>query len=409
MTAHRLDIAMLSFHSCPVGRLGGKDTGGMNVYIRELSRALGEQGHTVDVYTRAHDPVEQQVVELTGNVRLVHLEAGEVNPITKSAAYSYVDEFARNLERFRCEHRLGYDLVHSNYWMSGEVGSCLAKSWHVPHITMFHTLGAVKNALGIGAREPATRIWAERMLTQDCDRIVCATDKEKEDLQAYYGAAGERIGVVSCGVDVERFTPLDRAAARRHLGLDDRPVVLYVGRIESLKGLDRLIRATAQLDGHRPARVLVVGGDERDRDELQRLARLACELGVEHLVTFEGAVEHSALPLYYNAADVCAIPSYYESFCMVALEALACGTPVVGSRVGCIETLVRDGLNGYKLDDDSPSELAQKLLLALAGLPHDSDGRTRVRGSVQGLAWPVVARGILEQYRQVLPTCAGVA
>lgn len=409
MTGHRLDIAMLSFHSCPAGRLGGKDTGGMNVYIRELSRALGEQGHTVDVYTRAHNPVEESVVELTDNVRLVHLEAGEVNPMNKSAAYSYVDEFVHNLERFRCEHGLRYDLVHSNYWMSGEVGSCLAAWWHVPHVTMFHTLGAVKNALGIGARESAARIWAERALAYDCDRIICATDKEKEDLWAYYGAAEKKIGVVSCGVDLERFRPLDRVEARRRLGLDERPLVLYVGRIESLKGLDRLIRAAAVLDGHGPAQVLVVGGDNRDRDELQRLEYLSRELGVQHIIAFREAIEHSGLPLYYSAANVCAIPSYYESFCMVALEALACGTPVVGSRVGCIENLVQDGVNGYKLDDETTSELACKLIAALSGLSRDADQRAGIRDSVRQFAWPAVAAGVVEQYRQVLSTCAGVA
>jgi D-inositol-3-phosphate glycosyltransferase len=381
----------------------------MNVYIQELCRALGEQGHTVDVYTRAHDPVDEPVVDLTDNVRLVHLEAGEVNSMNKSAAYSYVDEFVRNLERFRWEHRLRYDLVHSNYWMSGEVGSQVASRWHVPHVTMFHTLGAVKNRLGIGAGEPASRIEAERKVAQECDRIICATEKEKEDLRIHYGAVEERLGVVSCGVDLERFRPLDRGDARRRLGLDGRPLVLYVGRIEFLKGLDRLICAASGLDGHAPAQVLVVGGDDRDRDELQRLGRLSRDLGVGHLVTFEGAVDHSALPLYYNAADVCAIPSYYESFCMVALEALACGTPVVGSRVGCIEALVQDGVNGYKLDDDSPSELARKLLLALSGLPHGSNQRARIRGSVEQFGWSEVAEGVLEQYGQVLHTCAGVA
>lgn len=408
MTGQRLDIAMLSFHSCPVGRLGGKDTGGMNVYIREISRALGEYGHTVDIYTRAHDPIEDSVVQLSDNVRLVHLEAGEVNPLSKATAYSYVDEFACNLDRFRREQGLRYDLVHSNYWMSGEVASCLAAKWGVPHVTMFHTLGAVKNALGIGAREPAARISAERKLARDCDRIICATDREKGDLRAYYGATAQNIGVVSCGVDLERFRPLDRAEARRRLGLDDRPLVLYVGRIESLKGLDRLIRAAAALDGHGPVRVLVVGGDDRDRGELQRLGRLSRELGVGHLVTFKGAVEHSALPLYYNAANVCAIPSYYESFCMVALEALACGTPVVGSRVGCIETLVHDGVNGYRLDDEAPSELARKLLLALSVLPHDAGQRGQIRHSVQQFSWPIIAASVVEQYRQVLSTCVGV-
>jgi len=215
MSASRLRIAMLSVHSCPVGNIGAKDTGGMSIYIRELASELSKQGHLVDIYTRAHDPRDKQIVELGKNTRLIHLEAGEVEDIHKLVMYSYLLDFACNSENFRRRNHLRYDLVFSHYWLSGRVGEYLRGWWHVPHIVMFHTLGAVKNAIGIGEDEPELRLEAERDLAQNCHHIIAATEKEKSDLLRHCGASPDRIGVIPCGVNLELFRPVDKELAKK--------------------------------------------------------------------------------------------------------------------------------------------------------------------------------------------------
>ena len=214
----------------------------MSVYIRELARELGKQGHLVDVYTRVHDPKDPQIINLGQNARLIHLRAGEDEQIHKLAVYSYLPDFACNLEDFRQHNGLGYDLVFSHYWLSAWVGEYLQRWWHVPHITMFHTLGAVKNSIGNGEDAPELRIETERDLAQNCHHIIAPTEKEKEELIRHYGASSQRISVVHCGVNFGLFRPMDKAMARQQLGLVDAKIILFFGRIEPLKGIDKCIK-----------------------------------------------------------------------------------------------------------------------------------------------------------------------
>ena len=266
MPVNQLRIAMVSTHSCPIGNLGVKDTGGMSVYIRELARELGKQGHLVDVYTRVHDPKDRQIYEFGQNARLVHLRAGEDEEIHKLAVYSHLPDFVYNLENFRKHNDLQYDLIFSHYWLSGLAGEYLQKRWNVPHITMFHTLGAVKNTLGVGADEPELRIEAERGLAQNCHRIIAPTEKGKEELIRYYGALPERIGVVPCGVNLEQFKPVSKESARQYLGFgNDDKIILFVGRIDPLKGIDKLIKAISHLQNIQGLKLVVIGGDEQNQ------------------------------------------------------------------------------------------------------------------------------------------------
>jgi len=228
---------MLSAHSCPVGNLGAKDTGGMSVYIRELAHELGKQGHMVDVYTRVHDPKDPQIINLGQNARLIHLRAGENETIHKLAVYPYLPDFACNLENFRKNNHLQYDLVFSHYWLSGWVGRYLQKWWNVPHTIMFHTLGAVKNTFGIGEDEPELRIETERDLARDCHHIIAATEREKEELIRYYDASPERISIIPCGVNLELFQLMDKERVKQQLGFEGK-IILFVGRIEPLKGME---------------------------------------------------------------------------------------------------------------------------------------------------------------------------
>jgi len=402
VTAAQLKIAMLSVHGCPTRRLGGKDAGGMNVYIRELARELGRRGHLVDIYTRAHDPADDQVVALAENARLIHLQAGQVEDMHKLVVYSYLADFLCELESFTERNGLQYDLIHSHYWLSGWVGRCIQHSWDVPHITMFHTLGAVKNTIGMGEDEPELRIRAEKELAKDCHRIIAATDKEKEDLIRYYDASPQTISVVPCGVNLDLFQPVDKAIARRRLGFDDDSIILFVGRIDPLKGIDRLLMAMTFLEKRQGLRLVVIGGDDDSEAEVERLQTLSQKLRIQDSVTFAGPVSQEDLPSYYSAAQVCVIPSYHESFGLVALESLACGTPVVAAGVGGIETVVRQDETGYVLKDNAPPRLADSIAALLSRPDAGARSAASTRASVLAFGWPNIADAIIEEYQLVL-------
>ncbi len=402
MPVKQLRIAMVSAHSCPIGNLGAKDTGGMSVYIRELAHELGKQGHLVDVYTRAHDPKDRQTYELGQNARLIHLEAGEVEDIQKLIVYSYLPDFAYNLENFRKHNDLQYDLIFSHYWLSGLVGEYLQQRWNVPHITMFHTLGAVKNTIGIGEDEPELRIETERGLTQNCHHIIAPTEKEKEELILHYSALPERIGVVPCGVNLEQFKPVSKESARQYLGFGNDKIILFVGRLDPLKGIDKLIKAIPYLQNIQGLRLMVIGGGEHSQREIEQLQKLACNLNIQDSVTFLGLIKHEQLPYFYSAADACVVPSYYESFGLVALESLACGTPVVATDVGNLKSVIHQGETGYVVTDNAPHRLADKIALLLSGLSTDTESALSIRASVSRFSWSNIAEAIIRECQLVL-------
>jgi len=400
--ARQLRIAMLSAHSCPVGKLGAKDTGGMSIYIRELAHELGKQGHLVDVYTRVHDPNDHPIYELGQNARLIHLTAGREEEIHKLAVYSHLPEFTLNLESFRKRNDLRYDLIFSHYWLSGLVGKYLQQWWNTPHITMFHTLGAVKNTIGIGEDEPELRIEAERDLAQNCHYVMAPTDKEKEELILHYGTLAERIGVVPCGVNLEQFKPIGKENARQRLGFGDGKIILFVGRIDPLKGIDKLIRAIPYLQNIQGLRLVIIGGDEHSQREIEQLRKLVRNLNIQDSITFVGLIKHGQLPYFYSAADACVIPSYCESFGLVALESLACGTPVVATDVGNFRSIIRQGETGYVVADNAPHNLADKIALLLSRPSTDIKSAPSIRASVSRFSWSNIAEAIIKECQLVL-------
>ena len=402
MPAGQLRIAMLSAHSCPLGQPGAKDTGGMSVYIRELAGELGKQGHSVDVFTRVHDVKDNQIYSLGQNARLIHLKAGEGEEIHKLAVYSHLPDFACNLENFRKQNNLQYDLVFSHYWLSAWVGEYLQQWWRIPHLAMFHTLGAVKNTIGIGEDEPELRIEMERDLAQNCHHIIAPTEKEKEALVRHYGASPERISVIPCGVNLELFQPVDKELARRELGFTDSKLILFVGRIEPLKGIDQLLQAIPYLPNTEGLRLVIIGGDEHNQDEMERLQELSRSLHIQDAVTFLGLVKQERMPYFYSAADVCVVPSYYESFCLVVLESLACGTPVVGTDVGDLRDVIRQGETGYIVSGNSPHQLADKIALLLSQPRRDTESTLAIRASVSRFSWSNVAETIIREFQLVL-------
>ncbi len=402
MNENKLRIAIISAHSCPVGDLGTKDTGGMSVYIRELARELGKKGHSIDIYTRIHDPADPIMEDLAEGVRLIHLKAGKEARIQKMEVYFSLPEFTFNLESFWRNNNLKYDIVFSHYWMSALVGKYLWETQRIPYITMYHTLGLVKNAIGIGENEPELRIAAEKETIQDCQRIIVATEKEKQDLVRYYYANPDKVGVVPCGVNMELFKPIDKASARQSLGLTADKILLFVGRIDPLKGIDKLIKTIPLLKNRDNLKLVVVGGDENSRAELEGLKRLAVQLNVQGAVDFRGLIKQEQLPYFYNAADVCVTPSYYESFGLVPLEALACGTPVVATDVGDLKHIIKPGETGYIVEDNSPEKLAIGVNEILNNISNDMETRLTIRASVTRWTWENIAINVAAEMQTVL-------
>jgi D-inositol-3-phosphate glycosyltransferase len=393
---------MISAHSCPVGQLGAKDTGGMSVYIRELSRELGKLGHKVDLFTRVHDPHDPLIENLTRNVRLVHFKVGGDEAINKLDLYHLLPDFTSSLDIFRKRRRLKYDLIFSHYWLSGIVGQEIGQLWHVPNILMFHTLGAVKNSLGVGYEEPELRIKTEAELSRSCQRVITATKHEKAALVSGYGVPADKVIVIPCGVNLKMFRPVDRISAREKAGLDCEKIVLFAGRIEPLKGIDRLFRAFANIPNKNMTRLIVIGGDSESETELTQLKQLSHKLGISDSVSFLGTVKHELMPYYFNAADVCVVSSHYESFGLVALEALACGTPVVATDVGDLRNIIQPGLSGYVVSNHSVNCLSEMIAEVLAWPDRNLQRSKKIRSSISGFSWANTASQIEEEFNRVL-------
>ncbi|GIW17988.1 MAG: glycosyl transferase family 1 [Tepidiforma sp.] len=389
-------IAMVSAHTSPLAPLGGRETGGMNVYVLELSRELAGLGYDVDIFTR-RDGLLPAVEPIAPRLRLVRIDAGPPAPIEKEAIIGHLPEFVRNLHAFACDAP-GYDLIHSHYWQSGWAGTILARRLRLPHVVMFHTLGEVKNRARFGEAEPTLRIRHERTIARRADAIVTASDHERLLLQRYYGADPARMHTVPCGIDLDLFQPLSREECRASLGLPlDRPVLLWVGRLEKLKGLEILLDAVAGLE-RRDALLLIVGGDDRAAPLRAELEAQAARLGIAGRLHFTGAVDHAELPRYYSAADVCVVPSFYESFGLVAVEAMACGTPVVASRVGGLQSTVIDGVTGYLIPWRCPEPFTEKLDVLLANPELRANFGRAARASVERFRWSTVGLRIADVY-----------
>ncbi len=393
-------IALVSVHGCPLARLGEKDTGGMNVYLLQLAKELGSLGITADVFTRFHDPNDPEIVDLGPGSRVIHIKAGPWYE-SKEGIYSLLPEFVENMISFQRERGLAYDLYHSHYWLSGEVVSRLNQHVRLPHVASFHTLGEAKIRARSEENESIVRIRSERDTLHRADRIVAVSEHERGNMIDFYEAPGDRIQVIPCGVDMDVFKPMPKDEARRELGLGDENVLLYVGRVQPLKGPELLLESVARMDLNERLKVLIVGGDVTGDEEVTKVRRLAGELGIDHLVSFEGTVPHKRLVHYYNAADLCVVPSFYESFGLVAAEAIACGTPVVATAVGGLPETVKDGLNGSLIRDRNPETLAEKISLLLNDVRLRGLLASQARESVAALDWPTVAGRVAGLYESV--------
>jgi D-inositol-3-phosphate glycosyltransferase len=409
-----LRVAMLSYHTCPLATLGGKDTGGMNVYVRDLTCELGRLGVHVDVFTRSQDEHVPHVLHDLGyGNRVVHIPAGPEQPLPKKELARYLPEFVEGIKRFAAEKGIHYNLIHSHYWMSGLAAELLSDAWDVPIIHMFHTLGEMKNRIAASEaeKEGAYRLDGERRVLARADRIIAATLAELAQLQWLYKADMRRITVIPPGVDTGHFYPIPADEAKQVIGIPgNNRVVLFVGRIEPLKGVDTLIRAMSCLrcqEKDKPADLVIIGGDpdaapEVMTAEMARLQQMCKDLHLDHMVVFLGKRGQDTLPYYYSAAEVLVMPSHYESFGMVALEAMACGTPVIASQVGGLAFLVQDGITGFHVPDGDVEALCSKLSLLLGDSTLRLQMGQQAAGYARSYAWENIAVQIIKVYASLL-------
>lgn len=410
-------MAMISYHTCPLATLGGKDTGGMNVYVRDLSRALGALGVGVDVYTRSQDEHVPHVLHDLGyGNRVVHVPAGPEVPVDKRELPGYLPEFLDSLRALVRSKGLRYDLIHSHYWLSGMAALELRDEWGVPIVHMFHTLGMMKNRVARSRDEqaPEDRLQGEERILRQADRIVAATEAEMAQFQWLYKQDTDHVRVIPPGVDTSHFYPIDAQEAKEFVGIEpDQKMLLFVGRIEPLKGIDTLLRAMSTLRqrGHLDDNchcLAIIGGDpdvgqEEMTEEMSYLQGLGDSLGLGDLVTFLGRRDQDTLQYYYSASEIVVLPSEYESFGMVALEAMACGRPVVASETGGLAFLVKDGQTGFHVpagDADALADQIEELLL-------NADLRARIGKKAAeyaiGFDWSIIAEQVFAVYKSLHP------
>ena len=347
----------------------------MNVYVRDLTRYLGRLGIHVDVFTRSQDEHVPHVLHDLGfGNRVVHVRSGPEVPRPKDELENYLPQFVAGIEDFSEIKDLKYDLIHSHYWLSGLAAGKLKSKWNLPVVSMFHTLGLMKQRVARNAveAEGGYRIRGEKEVIKLSDRIVAATPAEMAQLQWLYNADGAKVEIIPPGVELSRFYPIPEDEAKEYVGI--RPcdkMLLFVGRIEPLKGIDTLMKAIAIMREKDVDVCLAVIGGETDtsaacqNEEMERLKVIREQIGLADLVAFLGKRSQDTLPYYYSAAEAVVVPSHYESFGMVALEAMACGAPVVASEVGGLAYLVQDGVTGFTVPSDDPEALAGKLIVLL--------------------------------------------
>ena len=392
-------IAILSLHTSPLAQPGTGDSGGMNVYIREVASALAHRGSTCTVYVRKWDPELVDEVELESGVHIVHIEAGEYE-LEKEDLYDIVDDFTDIVIK-DLKNRKPVDIIHANYWLSGAVGHKLKHELNIPLVTTFHTLGETKKKSGFP--EPNERLRVEMEIVGCSDVVVANSENEQEQLHHLYGANVDRVEIVPLGVEEALFSPGNPNAAKDALGLPTGPILLFIGRLQSLKGVDVAISTLRAMD-HENATLVIVGGASGQEGSLyeSEIRNLANNLPAGKKVAFIPPQPHHILSTYYRAADIVIVPSRSESFGLVALEAAACGVPVVASSVGGLQNLIEDGKTGLLIEGWDPVEYAQAVDYLLSNPFKTTEIAMNAVDRAQTYTWGQTATRLQEIYQSVL-------
>ena len=400
---------MISIHSCPLAPLGSKDTGGMNVYIRELSRELAKQGIHIDIFTRSQQPNIPTVVDYQKGVRIIHLKAGCRSPFDKNSLWFHLPEFLENMKQFIRDEQVSYTLIHSHYWLSGCVGTALSSLCGIPLVHMFHTLGYLKDQVTkpLGTAESPIRLRVEAQIAKQADRLVVASNREKSQLIRAYGVSAEKISTVPCGVNTHLFRSLPSRQSKSHLNLPDKRYILFVGRIDPVKGIDILLKAMRTVKDQAANAdtlcLLVIGGDGKrpaypEDSEMHKLKQLTTNLRLEDTVLFLGSQKQERLPFFYAAAEMCVLPSRYESFGMAALEAMACGIPVIASDVGGLSSFIQDTKTGFLVPGENEKVLAARILTLLNDAALREGMGKEARQRAKEFSWKKIACQIMGLY-----------
>ncbi|MGD1994330.1 MAG: glycosyltransferase [Anaerolineae bacterium] len=409
-------IAFISIHGDPLAALGGIHHGGQNAYVKELSSHLRPWGFRVDVFSRWESPHQPAIEEIGPGARVIRVQVGPPRYLPKEETIRFLPQLAEWIARCQAENGADYRVIHGHYYFSGAVALLLRKSWRVPFVETFHSLGLVKRqALGQRDRSPARRLEIERQIAQQAERIIATAPQEKHDLVTTYGAAPSRIRVIPCGVNLELFRPLPRGEARRYIGIPaDRFLLTFVGRLERRKGIDTLLEAMGVLVAERPdlpLHAIIVGGQpkgqgemsEQEEREHRRFQEIMARYHIQDRVTFTGGLPQDRLYYYYSAGDATVIPSYYEPFGMTAVEALACGTGVIASRVGGLKTTVVEGEVGLQFEPRNVRDLADKIVYLMEHPEVNARFRRNARSHVEcHYGWCSIAERAAGVYRQVL-------
>jgi D-inositol-3-phosphate glycosyltransferase len=400
--------AFISVHTSPLASLGGKDAGGMNVYVRELSCNVANLGLPVDVFTRRTSVDAPEVTEICKGVILVNITAGPHEPVDKNSLYRLLPEFAEQMVLYGLRAGARYDVAHAHYWLSGWTAHLLKRYWELPFTVMFHTTAHMKNRVSpVAEHETRLRAHKERRLVTLADSIIAANPDERADLIWRQRAPSERICTIPPGVDVELFRPLDRSDARTTLGFDnDGQIVLFVGRIDPIKGIDTLLGSFARVVQEHPGALLaIVGGDldehQRPIGPLDSVQRGASRIGIADRIRFFGSQPQNRLPLFYSAADVVCVPSRYESFGLVAVEAMACGAPVVASRAGGLIFTIEDGVTGFLAPIDDPEGHARAVSTILSEPALGARMGLNGHLTAQKFSWHAVASSVIHVYQRL--------
>ncbi len=396
-------IAMISYHTCPLSDEEGKETGGMNIYVLELSKELAKKGFVVDIYTRLQDNNNPRIVNVSTNLRVIHLPAGETGAIPKTKLIRHIPEFLESFYQFVKKENLTFSVISCHYYMSGLIGLDIKKKLKLPMLMTFHTLGLLKNLVARGEeeKEDIKRIKIELMLVSEADKVIATSDVDAEYIKTLYNSPSGKVSVLIPGINLELFRPIQKHLARKKVQADDNfKYILFVGRIEPLKGIDIILYALKILLEKNPRLKLclwIVGGDvtegvEKWSKELQKLEQIRKLLHISASVKFVGRKPQKELPYYYNASEIVVMPSHYESFGISALEAMACGTPVITTDVTGVSDIFDKKHAKLITSANNPLLLADKIKNLLSNEREYRKVSYEVYKKVQDLSWSQVTK-----------------
>ncbi|MHC4856826.1 MAG: glycosyltransferase [Planctomycetota bacterium] len=397
MSTMTLRIAMLALHSSPLGRLGTKDTGGMSVYLLEASRELAKYGHQVDIFTRSTMQENLPVITPLPNVRIVHLNVADTFDRSPVDLYDFIDDFVDAIMDFCRQQHLAYHLIHSHYWLSGVVGQSLQAVWQCPHFITFHTTGVAKMSALVNHHEDDIRLTEEARLLDHCDGVIVATAAEGGHLAADHHSIRKKVHVIPCGVNTDHFKPADVTRQQQQDQSSKKArMLMYVGRFDAMKGIDLLLNGFRRLPSTPPVNLTLIGGDGPSTETYEQIINHAQKLGISKRIHMLGQIDHQRMPCYYRTADAVVVTSHYESYGLVILESLSCGTPVVSTPVGAAPHIIQPGVNGYLTDSADSQKFVEAISLTLQ-LTHQQDPM-KISRSVAEFTWSKVARLLLNVY-----------